>query len=57
MTNNTWTLVPLLKILFVSNSQCWWMCQTFIKMMNSIHILVVVRLGFRSGNYLGLSGN
>ncbi len=22
MTNNTWTLVPLLKILFVSNSQC-----------------------------------
>jgi hypothetical protein len=57
MTNNTWTLVPLLKILFVSNSQCWWMCQTFIKRMNSIHILVVVRLGFRSGNYLGLSGN
>jgi hypothetical protein len=24
--------------------------------MNSIHILVVVRLGFRNGNYLGLGG-
>jgi hypothetical protein len=24
--------------------------------MNSIHILVVVRLGFRSGDYLGFGG-
>jgi len=28
-----------------------------IKRMNIIHILIVVRLGFRSGNYLGLGGN
>jgi hypothetical protein len=26
------------------------------KRMNSIHILVVVRLGFRSGDYLGFGG-
>jgi hypothetical protein len=24
--------------------------------MNSIHILVVVRLGFKTGNYLGFGG-
>jgi hypothetical protein len=44
------------QILFVSNSQCWWMFQSFwiiFKRMNIIHILVVVRLGFRSGVYLG----
>jgi len=37
---------PLLEILFDSNPQGWWMWFTFIKRMNNILILVVVRLGW-----------
>ncbi len=46
----------MLEILFVSNSQRLMNVLTFIKRMNNIHILVVVRLGFRSGDYLGFGG-
>jgi hypothetical protein len=45
--------VGVLKILFVSNSNVDECVKTFIKRMNSIHILVEVRLG----NYLGLGGD
>jgi hypothetical protein len=36
----------LLEILFHSNPQTWWMWLVFIKRMNNIHILIVVRLGW-----------
>jgi hypothetical protein len=35
----------MLKILFDSNPQSWWMWLTFIKRMNNIHIFIVIRLG------------
>jgi hypothetical protein len=47
----------VLEILFISNSQCWWMYQTFIKRMKSIHIFGVVRLGFINGKYLGFGSD
>ncbi len=37
---------PMLEILFDSNPKGWWMWFTFIKRMNNILILVVVRLGW-----------
>jgi hypothetical protein len=39
-------LYHLLEKVFDSNPQGWWMWFTFIKRMNNILILVIVRLGW-----------